>query len=431
MERDNHPYLKALLTAIENKLQWGKSVDWSSFDFEKLSELIFEQTKRTISENTLKRVWGRINYDSSPSDATLNTLSQFLGFKDFREFKIVRPIKEKIHQNTLVSLLKSSGNYFKSNPSIIFVSGALAMLILLIALSFNFEERQLNPSDFYFASRKVTVGLPNSVIFVYNAKKAPSNAKLEIQQSWDRKKRQTISSSDSLATSIYYDPGYFNAKLLVNGQIVKEHGLLIPSEGWKGKLGNSEHQVYFRDSSIAKDGKISIDKRLLAKSGFDENGTPFHSSFRYVDDFENLGMDDLIIETKIRNTTMEGTHICQHSSITLLIEGDAIRIPFSKKGCVAELELWHFDKLISGKNNDLSKLGVDFGDWVEVRFTAKDDQLIVEINDEKVLELAMNGRINKFHGLEFKFEGLGEIGSLQIKNTEKTNLSWPPDSPLF
>src|ERR1700758_4717736 len=72
---------------FEEKTGWGDSEKWSNQDFLQLSELIRERTGVTISHVTLKRIWGKVKYDSLPNTHTLNTLVQFLGFENWREFR--------------------------------------------------------------------------------------------------------------------------------------------------------------------------------------------------------------------------------------------------------------------------------------------------------------------------------------------------------
>ncbi|MFD1163293.1 hypothetical protein [Hwangdonia seohaensis] len=72
---------------IEEKLGWGDSSNWHSEVFIELSETIQHQTKVLLSPTTLKRVWGKVTYKSSPSISTLNALSQFIGFENWRDFK--------------------------------------------------------------------------------------------------------------------------------------------------------------------------------------------------------------------------------------------------------------------------------------------------------------------------------------------------------
>lgn len=88
MEKQNEQKLIAkCILQIEEKLGWGDSSNWHSEVFIELSETIQHQTKVLLSPTTLKRVWGKVNYSSSPSISTLNTLAQFIGFSNWRDFK--------------------------------------------------------------------------------------------------------------------------------------------------------------------------------------------------------------------------------------------------------------------------------------------------------------------------------------------------------
>jgi len=75
------------LHQIEDKLGWGSSTAWHNDVFIELSEIIQDSTSILLSPTTLKRVWGKINYASVPSISTLNTLSQFAGYLNWRDFK--------------------------------------------------------------------------------------------------------------------------------------------------------------------------------------------------------------------------------------------------------------------------------------------------------------------------------------------------------
>ena len=72
--------------AIEDKLNWGSSASWLNYDFERLNEQIFAETNVQISVSTLKRIFGKASYNSSPSLTTLNTLAVFIGFANWRDF---------------------------------------------------------------------------------------------------------------------------------------------------------------------------------------------------------------------------------------------------------------------------------------------------------------------------------------------------------
>ena len=57
-----------------------------------------------------------------------------------------------------------------------------------------------------------------------------------IQQFWDITKTIKISTDQKQATGQYYYPGYFRAKLLIDGEIIKEHGLFIKTDDWLGTI---------------------------------------------------------------------------------------------------------------------------------------------------------------------------------------------------
>ncbi|OQP42744.1 hypothetical protein A4H97_11300 [Niastella yeongjuensis] len=70
-------FLSKCRSVIDEKLGWGDSREWQSQDFENLSDRIFEETTVLLSSTTLKRIWGKVPYDSVPNLSTLNALVQF------------------------------------------------------------------------------------------------------------------------------------------------------------------------------------------------------------------------------------------------------------------------------------------------------------------------------------------------------------------
>ncbi len=54
--------------------------------FERLSAQVFEFQHATISVSTLKRIWGYAGLTTTPRRFTLDTLSRFVGYKDYEAF---------------------------------------------------------------------------------------------------------------------------------------------------------------------------------------------------------------------------------------------------------------------------------------------------------------------------------------------------------
>ncbi|WP_321373663.1 hypothetical protein [uncultured Draconibacterium sp.] len=75
---------KLLQNNIQSKI--NKSKLYGS-DCNLLSQKIYDETRRQVSSSTIKRFFGLIRCNFKPSKYTLDTLSEFVGFKDWNDFK--------------------------------------------------------------------------------------------------------------------------------------------------------------------------------------------------------------------------------------------------------------------------------------------------------------------------------------------------------
>src|SRR5690606_28885216 len=138
-----------------------------------------------------------------------------------------------------------------------------------------------------------------------------------IQQSWDTLLRQRVDPVDHTHTSIYYYPGFFQAKLVVNNNIVKEHDLYIKTTGWLPLVEQSSVPVYFKEEDAIEDGVLSVPIAWLTSNNIPlQPVTPWVSFFN-MRNFGELTTDDFILETMIRNDYNEGAGACQNTEIHL------------------------------------------------------------------------------------------------------------------
>jgi hypothetical protein len=79
--------IERTIKLYESNTGWGDSHEWTNQDFVILSEKIQERTGAALSHVTLKRIWGKVKYNSLPNIHTLDTLVQFLGYEHWRAFK--------------------------------------------------------------------------------------------------------------------------------------------------------------------------------------------------------------------------------------------------------------------------------------------------------------------------------------------------------
>ena len=156
------------LREIEECLDWGNSANWHNDVFSELSETIHEKTNVLLSVTTLKRVWGKVNYNSAPSISTLNTLANFAGYINWRDFK------NKNNNNKFEKIRYR----INSNLRVIVTSAAILTLIFISFFSLTSRETNSVKNDFAnvnFKSKSIGESLPSSVIFDLNIENINSN----------------------------------------------------------------------------------------------------------------------------------------------------------------------------------------------------------------------------------------------------------------
>lgn len=391
------------LLHIEENMGWGASSTWHNDVFIELSERIQERTQVLLSPTTLKRVWGRVDYKNSPSITTLNTLAQFAGFQNWRDFKgkaaVKKPswIKRNINPNLGVIMLGAS------IMTLVFVS--------LFSLKGSKDNREtIDVSSIGFTSKAVTSGMPNSVVFDLNLGKIKSDS-IHIQQYWDPTKTIALKPGQKQATGQYYIPGYFRAKLLVDGTILKEHDLFIKTEGWLGTLDYEPIPKYIATTEI-ENGKLSFSPSILEEIASSQK--PLQTTFHMVNDFQAVSGDNFMLQTSIKNTFRDKWAVCQKAAIVILGTKSAMIINFAIPGCVSEIGVMMSDVYISGKEQDLSGLGVDLSATKDFKIEVRDKRLLVYLENKQLFEGSYNQTLGSIVGLRYRFLGAGEVSKLRL-----------------
>ena len=415
-----------LVAAIEKKLDWGPSETWTNKDFEKLSESILTTTHKQLSVTTLKRIWGRAQSIAEPSVTTLDILAEFTGYENWRAFTKAygkKPLKKK----PLPSLLPVKAIY-------------LIIGILCLGLVFGFiwhrshntvtTEKLYKPEDFKFTSRQISTDIPNSVVFEYDVSAAEKGANIEIQQSWDTRKRIQIDPKDSIATCIYYRPGYFRAKLVVNGMIVKEHDILIPAPDWLGVIERDTLPIYLQQEEYSKKHRLAVSESTLEAYAINPSISKTIIGLYLVKDFGDIHTNEFEFTANVKNDFDKGINACQSVRITILYEGGAISIPLANKGCVAQLSAMAFGQNVDGRKVDLSGLGVDFKNAASIRLIADKQQLNILVNNKQAFTFNVPEVPYKIVGIQIHFEGAGSVNQLELKNGERTAYKLPSEEQL-
>ena len=415
---------------FEQKTGWGDSEKWSNQDFLQLSELIRERTGVTISHVTLKRIWGKVKYESLPNTHTLNTLVQFLGYENWRDFsvkegeapvaaaKVVPEVEERRMEEQAPPVVEAAA-LKEEKPrrwrKIVWM-GAPLVVILLVLLFLKGQQPPPQSRDYAFSSKKtVSRGIPNSVIFDYDATRSPDDS-VVIQQSWDTTRRVRVPRGGHQYTSIYYYPDFYHATLQVHGQVVRAHNLLIQSDGWLPLVEQRPVPVYFKPEEAIGGGKMSLSVDQIKSRNILLQPSPPTVAFFNVRDFGEIYSDHFTFETRLRNDYAEGSAVCQETHVYLLCEGTAIWVPLVAPGCVSTVDLFFTHYYTSGKREDLSSLGVTFNDYVKLRIESDSGKAKVLLNDKLAYTVPRHILHSKIIGILYRFQGTGTVDYVSLGN---------------
>lgn len=390
--------VKRLLKIIEDQLGWGPPNAWASRDFEELNILIQEKTKVSLSSSTLRRLWGKADYNNQPSMTTLDTLARFAGFENWKKFcrkqdeRVI--IKTKLVQPSLLNWI---------------ITSTIIIVVVCAVTAVYVSGTSAPPKNNYtFYAHPITHDLPNTVVFTYNAKPESTDS-VFIQQSWDATRRIKVDKNKTLFNSIYYKPGFYHAKLTVGKQVVKEHPLLIPTNGWLGLIDQNPVPVYLNKQEFFTRYGIRFNVSTIADHHLALEPEVPNIEFYNTGNFAPVPITDFSFSTEVRNNYKSGSSRCQQIDVILYTNDIPISIPLSEPGCVATLKLLDGHQAFNGDDNDLTGFGVDPSDWVKVKMISKKGKINITVNGKKVFEISVSNHSTEILGLGFIFKGAAEI----------------------
>lgn len=400
----------------EKALNWGNSDSWTDQDFERLSESIFGKTGVQLSVSTLKRIWGKVQYNSTPAHSTLNVLARFSGYDSWRDFQQKHPVTPS--QGATPPQQPRPEKRKKTLPRFIPFT-AIALAITGLAFLLIKGKSPEPPHSVQFESRVISDDLPNSVVFTYDVADFKSR-NVMIQQSWDPRRREKVDGEGHQHTSIYYYPGHFKAKLLVDGEIKKEHVVFIKTKGWKGFIDKDSIPAYLHPKETIRPGSMGVSSAVLRE----KTGSPVFNNtwvaFQNVREFNGLQSKAFTLEASLRNSSTMEESICRKAVTVVMFTDGGIAVPLSTPGCISDLNVGARGNIIEGRKHDLSAFGCDFKDFQQLKCQIKDQRLMVFLNNKLILNEEEKRSLGEIIGLGFAFEGAGEVQYVKLSGPAGT-----------
>ena len=449
----SHSHIEECLRLIEAKWRRGPREDWTSYDFEKLNSAIFDATGVSLSVSTLKRLCGKVSYSNLPSTHTLNTIARFAGFEDWSDFRhrhslpmsetsppmseTSPPMSETNLPNpespqsslpnpeSFQSSLPNPESFQSSLPNpapgqpsplqaqptprlarwwpVLFLP--LAILLYSLLNTHTPAPPAPNSRDYRFSCNKVvSEGVPNSVVFHYRTPVSAADS-VFISQTWDISRRVAVPPNGSDHSAIYYYPGYFVAKLIVDTQVVLTHNLMITSDGWLATSDAQPVPIYFKKEEVARKKGVEIDSATLARYHLNiQPNAPMLRIF-YMKDLGDLSNADFSFETTLRTGFAQGSGVCQNVQVLIQCKDDIFIIPLAAKACVGDLHLYAAGTGATSMTADLSGFGCDLTKWTSLRVVSNNRHVTFLVNGKVAYSLYIPHEPTDIVGVQYRFAG--------------------------
>ena len=127
---------------IERKMKTPK-------DFEYLSECIFEKFHEKISPTTLKRLWGYLSESTTPRNSTLDILSMFVGYDNWKDFCKKNPIEEEKRKEERGENRDEKTQKKRLSPAILYTIIALLLIGIISGVTYHVFSKSPDKSNTY------------------------------------------------------------------------------------------------------------------------------------------------------------------------------------------------------------------------------------------------------------------------------------------
>ena len=419
MAKTELDYLNYCKRLIEEELRWINPQKWKQRDYLNLIDLIENSSGISISLSTIKRIWKKEG-SGIPQPATLDALAKFLRYDNWLHFK-------KSNQDLVSSEpIKSGKKPIRSGKKLPFRTVAIISGIVLISVTVIFLIRRMertprkgslsyDPDDVAFScAYSAENGVPNTVIFNYNVQNVNADS-FFIQLSWDELQRERIRKTDRNLTSVYYYPGFHEAKLIADDSIIMQTVVKVYTKGWLAMAREGymdKIPVYIRNRDPAADGVLHVTREDLDinRAVLDQETLV---SYYYVNDFAGISSSEFDFKTRVRCDSIFN-YTCPHVTVVILGEENVNFVPLIAGGCVGSANVKMGDALVSGRNTDLSAFGVDVYRWQELEIRVINSVASIFLNEELVIKLPFNSDIGNIVGFNINFTGTGAVDYVNL-----------------
>jgi hypothetical protein len=392
---------------IENKLKWGESSQWSHNDFDELSVLIEKETGVVLSRNTLKRIWGKMKFDGSPSISTKNALARFAGYENWKDF-----------------VTDNSGfRKKKANKKNKFAITVLVVVIVLLAAFFGVKylpvqlknTKFIDTSKVHFSVREKIGEVPFSVIFDYDVSEINADS-VWIRHSWNPK--DLLDPKKHVRTILHFVPNYYCPKLVADDQVIGEACYHATTPGWLFLFPYATWEPRFYQRLDTTRGYMQMSLQGLKENNIniakENHWVIYHLSKEF-----GVSGHHFELGAGLMNHIDSGGFTCQEAEIEVHCERGAVRVNFTHENCIKNAWYRVGDVYKRCIDHDLSALGMNMNQWNQVKMQIKDREFVVKKDNKILIRDTFNTQLGDVKALHFHFRGCGMVDYVYLMDEKK------------
>lgn len=413
---DDKVLVQQCISELKNQMGYADLSRVSQRDLEHLLEAVEAKTGITLSLSTLKRILNG-QFDRLPQTSTLNVLTVFIGYEGWYDFKAKKLTKHAASADTPKELdVPFKKRLLLGALVVIVLLGVATVLTLKTPL---FGSKYLDKDVKFLAQQTDAQQIPNSVVFSYDVSTIEGDS-FYFQQSWNEKTKVSIKKDNHTLTDIYYEPGYHQAKLMLNNKILKETGAHITAKEWfcyaKEDFTTIKPEYINKGGAAIHDGVLGLTDEALVANGvdFQKNRIYFYTFHPKLFDVEG---DNFRYKARLRMRKTKETH-CSWMMTEVFCENSFLFFTNTTPGCVSDINAKIGEHYLNGKTSDLSPFGCDLMQWQEIEIHSVDKQVGVYLAGKKVFEQPYSKSLGRIAGIGFASNSLIEVDKVMLEDLQ-------------
>ncbi len=402
-------YLEECIRMLERKLNQGPYSQWTASDFSVLSQQIFDATGKTVSDSTLKRIFGKkdAGENYTPQLYTRNALVEYLGFRDWQQFK-----------NELKAEGPSTHQIEKKYP--LGLTGILILCTVAMVVIIYFTGVIGGGEKVWLKAERTSQTVPITTVFHYDVSEVKDSVFIDFGNNTTvplPKDKHTI-------TEYYKAAGIFYPRILTRKKVLDSVRIVNFSAGWQGGYSpNDDYRMFipFEDSAVFRQNDRLYIAPFDLKIPDPLYNKGIYAEYRLMRDF-NVSLDNLEFSATVKNSPQEGGKLCYDVEIWLIGSDDNCKVRFVEPGCFRYGQLKISEEVFSGRYDDLSALARDLKNWTTICIKLESKQVTVQYNSSDILKQQYQNTLGKLLGFYFRFYGTGSLREVSIRNSKENSL---------